>query len=129
MPEIKLHKIYLAPQPGRGMNNFYMFVGCIVPIASDLLKKRFPGSAEIKTVEASYAADMVCVEFVMASFVLFYTGFPILQGAYVSLMVWTPNMDLLVAMVALGAYLYSWGHYWPALQMVTLTLALRDGPN
>ncbi|ERH00575.1 MAG: ATPase, P-type, transporting, HAD superfamily, subfamily IC [Halonotius sp. J07HN6] len=39
--------------------------------------------------------------------VLGYTGYPILRGAYVSLRAGQPNMDLLVAVAAVGAYLYS----------------------
>ncbi len=41
------------------------------------------------------------------SFILFYTGYPILRGAYVSLRAGSPNMDLLVATAALGSYGYS----------------------
>jgi Cu2+-exporting ATPase len=44
---------------------------------------------------------------VMASVVLFYTGYPILRGAYVSLRARRPNMDLLVALAAVTAYTYS----------------------
>jgi Cu2+-exporting ATPase len=47
--------------------------------------------------------------FVMTSFVLFYTGFPILRGAWVSISVLKPNMDLLIAIAAVSAYLYSFG--------------------
>lgn len=47
--------------------------------------------------------------FVMTSFVLFYTGFPILRGAWVSLSVLKPNMDLLITIAAVSAYLYSVG--------------------
>ena len=43
----------------------------------------------------------------MTSFVLFYTGYPILRGAYVSLRAGRPNMDLLVSVAALAAYAYS----------------------
>ncbi len=43
----------------------------------------------------------------MASVVLFYTGYPILRGAYVSLRARQPNMDLLVAVAAVSAYAYS----------------------
>jgi len=39
--------------------------------------------------------------------VLFYTGWPLLQGAYVSLRAREPNMNLLVSLAALGAYAYS----------------------
>lgn len=47
--------------------------------------------------------------FVMTSLVLFYTGFPILRGAWVSCSVMKPNMDLLISIAALSAYLYSTG--------------------
>ncbi|HKK44823.1 MAG TPA: cation-translocating P-type ATPase [Balneolaceae bacterium] len=45
--------------------------------------------------------------FAMSSIVLFFTGFPILRGAWVSLSVMKPNMDLLIALAALSAYLFS----------------------
>ena len=44
---------------------------------------------------------------VFASIVLFYTGFPILRGAYVSLRARQPNMDLLVSLAAVSSYSYS----------------------
>ncbi|WP_435067332.1 heavy metal translocating P-type ATPase [Haloplanus sp. C73] len=44
---------------------------------------------------------------VMTSVVLGYTGYPILRGAYVSLRASQPNMDLLVALAAGTAYVYS----------------------
>lgn len=43
----------------------------------------------------------------MTSVVLFYTGYPVLRGAYVSLRVGAPNMDLLVSLAAVAAYAYS----------------------
>lgn len=43
----------------------------------------------------------------LTSLVLFYTGSPILRGAYVSLRARQPNMDLLVSIAAVAAYLYS----------------------
>uniref|UniRef100_UPI0012E0343C heavy metal translocating P-type ATPase n=1 Tax=Halobellus rufus TaxID=1448860 RepID=UPI0012E0343C len=46
---------------------------------------------------------------VMSSIVLFYTGYPILRGAYVSLRAGQPNMDLLVALAAVAAYVFSVG--------------------
>lgn len=49
--------------------------------------------------------------FVMTSFVLFYTGMPILRGAWVSVSVLKPNMDLLITIAALSAYLYSFGAF------------------
>ena len=45
--------------------------------------------------------------FLMTSITLFFTGFPILRGAWVSLSVLRPNMDLLVAIAAVSAYLFS----------------------
>lgn len=47
--------------------------------------------------------------FVMTTFVLGYTGFPILRGAWVSFSVLKPNMDLLISIAAVSAYLYSVG--------------------
>jgi Cu2+-exporting ATPase len=44
---------------------------------------------------------------VMTTVVLLYTGGPMLRGAYVSLRAGLPNMDLLVALAATTAYLYS----------------------
>ncbi|HKJ58761.1 MAG TPA: cation-translocating P-type ATPase, partial [Halobacteriales archaeon] len=44
---------------------------------------------------------------VMATVVLGYTGYPQLRGAYVSLRAGYPNMDLLVALAATSAYVYS----------------------
>ena len=41
------------------------------------------------------------------SIVLFYTGYPILRGAYVSLRAGQPNMDLLVSLAATSSYAYS----------------------
>ncbi len=43
----------------------------------------------------------------LTSLVLFYTGYPILRGAYVSLRARQPNMDLLIAIAAIGSYAYS----------------------
>ncbi|WP_103019725.1 heavy metal translocating P-type ATPase [Salinibacter altiplanensis] len=43
------------------------------------------------------------------TFVLFVTGWPTLRGAAVSLRVLQPNMDLLVGLAAVSAYLYSTG--------------------
>jgi Cu2+-exporting ATPase len=44
---------------------------------------------------------------VFASIVLFYTGYPILRGAWVSVRTRQPNMDLLIAVAALSAHGYS----------------------
>ncbi len=41
------------------------------------------------------------------SIVLFYTGYPVLRGAWVSVRTRHPNMDLLVSIAALSAYGYS----------------------
>ncbi|MFB6354781.1 MAG: heavy metal translocating P-type ATPase [Halobacteriales archaeon] len=43
----------------------------------------------------------------LATVVLGVTGYPILRGAFVSLRAGRPNMDLLVALAAVNAYLYS----------------------
>jgi len=46
---------------------------------------------------------------VVTAIVLLYTGRPMLRGAYVSLRTGRPNVDLLVTIAALAAYLYSTG--------------------
>ncbi|WP_144799443.1 heavy metal translocating P-type ATPase [Halorubrum depositum] len=43
----------------------------------------------------------------LTTVVLFFTGKPILRGAYVSAKTRSPNMDLLVAIAAVSAYVYS----------------------
>lgn len=47
------------------------------------------------------------IYFVMTGVVLFFTGMPILRSAYVGLRTRQPTTDLLVAITALGAYVYS----------------------
>lgn len=47
------------------------------------------------------------VVLVFATLVVFYTGYPFMRGAYVSLRSGRPNMDLLVALAVLAAYSYS----------------------
>lgn len=39
--------------------------------------------------------------------IVFYSGYPFLRGAYVSVRARTPNMDVLVALAVLSAYFYS----------------------
>ncbi|WP_096395747.1 cation-translocating P-type ATPase [Halorubrum trapanicum] len=45
--------------------------------------------------------------FVMTGIILVFTGLPVLRGAYISLKMWRPNTDLLVAITAVSAYAYS----------------------
>ena len=46
---------------------------------------------------------------VVTAIILLYTGQPMLRGAYVSIRTRRPNVDLLVTIAALAAYLYSTG--------------------
>ncbi|WP_418281314.1 heavy metal translocating P-type ATPase [Halorubrum sp. DTA98] len=55
---------------------------------------------------------------VLTTIVLLFTGKPILRGAYVSARTRSPNMDLLVAIAAVSAYLYS-----------TLAVMLLESPS
>lgn len=55
---------------------------------------------------------------VLTTIVLLFTGKPILRGAYVSLRTRSPNMDLLVALAATSAYVYS-----------VLALIVADNPH
>lgn len=45
--------------------------------------------------------------FVLTGIILIFTGLPVLRGAYVSLKMRRPNADLLVAVTAISAYVYS----------------------
>ncbi len=55
---------------------------------------------------------------ILTTIVLLFTGKPILRGAYVSARTRSPNMDLLVAIAAVSAYLYS-----------TLAVILLENPS
>lgn len=66
-----------------------------------------PWMLELVQQQLADAQYFYYVLFLFTSLVLFYTGGPILRGAYVSLEVKSPNMDLLVALAAGSAYLYS----------------------
>jgi Cu2+-exporting ATPase len=64
----------------------------------------------ILTADMTTAANVyfpMAVIAVLATGVVFYTGWPILRGAYVSLTTGRPNMDLLLAVAVLGSYSYS----------------------
>ncbi|OIB57390.1 heavy metal translocating P-type ATPase [Natrialba sp. SSL1] len=45
--------------------------------------------------------------FILTGVILFFTGLPVLRGAYISLKMRRPNTDLLVAITAISAYVYS----------------------
>ncbi|MFB6097412.1 MAG: heavy metal translocating P-type ATPase [Haloferacaceae archaeon] len=65
------------------------------------------GSEPLLDVGGSAGAYLLWNVWAMSSVVLGYTGFPLLRGAYVSLRAGYPNMDLLAALAAGAAYLYS----------------------
>ncbi|WP_455448047.1 heavy metal translocating P-type ATPase [Natrinema thermotolerans] len=56
---------------------------------------------------SSVATPFYVVIAALTTIILGVTGKPILQGAYVSVKTRSPNMDLLVAIAAVSAYLYS----------------------
>ncbi|MDG5775918.1 cation-translocating P-type ATPase [Haloarculaceae archaeon H-GB1-1] len=70
----------------------------------------------------------------MATIVLGVTGYPVLRGAYVSLRAGEPNMDLLVALAASTAYVYSTvaallGHvevYFDVAVVIVLAVAIGN---
>ncbi|WP_049927229.1 heavy metal translocating P-type ATPase [Halopiger goleimassiliensis] len=61
--------------------------------------------------EATLASDLATPFYLMiaalTTIILAFTGKPILQGAYVALRTRSPNMDLLIAVAAVGPWLYS----------------------
>ncbi|ELY93708.1 heavy metal translocating P-type ATPase [Natrialba taiwanensis] len=60
-----------------------------------------------ETLASSLATPFYIIIFALTTIILRVTGKPILQGAYVAVRTRTPNMDLLVAIAAVSAYLYS----------------------
>jgi Cu2+-exporting ATPase len=67
----------------------------------------FGGDALLVDLSGQAGGYLFANVWVMATIVLGYTGYPLLRGAVVSLRVGHPNMDLLVAIAATTAYLYS----------------------
>ncbi|MFB6159870.1 MAG: heavy metal translocating P-type ATPase [Haloferacaceae archaeon] len=66
-----------------------------------------PAEALLLDVTGPAGRYLLANVWLFATVVLGYTGFPILRGAYVSLRAGEPNMDLLVALAATTAYVYS----------------------
>jgi len=64
------------------------------------------GLVDLSSTGGTYALTNI---WAFTTFVLFVTGWPTLRGAAVSLRVLQPNMDLLVGLAAVSAYLYSTG--------------------
>ncbi|SEO99635.1 Cu2+-exporting ATPase [Halogranum amylolyticum] len=62
-----------------------------------------------------YGSNIVSMVFgplaVWSTLIVLGLGYPIFRGAYVSLRVGQPNMDVLIAIAVLAAYLYSLGSY------------------
>jgi Cu2+-exporting ATPase len=67
----------------------------------------FPPEALLLDVTSLEGRYLLWNVWLMTTIVLGYTGAPILRGAYVSLRASRPNMDLLVALAATTAYVYS----------------------
>ncbi len=91
-----------------GMMVMYLYVTIIYPtyfggLFYDEATAAFIGEA-VASPTANYFFLVVAVP---TTLVLLITGGPILKGAYVSLRTRSPSMDLLVAIAALAAYLYS----------------------
>lgn len=92
-----------------GMMVMLNYIALIYPSYFDSGLYYPPGTAAritemLATTSASY---IFIVTGVLTSVVLFYTGGPILKGAYVSVKMRAPNMDLLVALAASSAWAYS----------------------
>ena len=66
-----------------------------------------PADALLMDVTGTAGTYLFANVWILATVVVGYTGAPVLRGAYVSLRAGQPNMDLLVALAATTAYLYS----------------------
>lgn len=89
------------------IGGFFGIIGLLLYVL--FLYPTYLGGGGIVPLTESEKLFFVSNIFVMTSFVLGYTGFPILRGAWVSLSVLKPNMDLLITIAAVSAYLYSVG--------------------
>ncbi|WP_436935074.1 heavy metal translocating P-type ATPase [Halovenus marina] len=91
-----------------GMMVMLNYVAIIYPTYFDGLYYPAETAAFLAEMLASAsAAYFYLVVGLLSSIVLFYTGGPILKGAWVSLRTREPNMDLLVALAATAAWAYS----------------------
>jgi len=89
------------------IGGFFGIIGLLLYVL--FLYPIYLGGSGMVPLTASEKLFFVANIFVMTTFVLLYTGFPILRGAWVSLSVLKPNMDLLISIAAVSAYLYSVG--------------------
>lgn len=89
------------------IGGFFGIMGLLLYVL--FLYPTYLGSMGIVPLTETEKLFFVANIFVMTTFVLGYTGFPILRGAWVSISVLKPNMDLLISIAAISAYLYSVG--------------------
>ncbi|WP_267162327.1 heavy metal translocating P-type ATPase [Halovenus salina] len=92
-----------------GMAVMMMYLAVVYPTYFEGGLYYPPGQAEmLEEMLASTSASYFFVAMgVLTSIILFFTGGPILKGAYVSVEMRQPNMDLLVALAAGAAWAYS----------------------
>ncbi|MFC7074043.1 heavy metal translocating P-type ATPase [Halovenus rubra] len=92
-----------------GMMVMMQYLAVVYPTYFDNGLYYPPGQAEMlqEMLAATTASYFFIVMGILTSIVFFYTGGPILKGAYVSLKMRQPNMDLLVALAAGAAWVYS----------------------
>ncbi|MEF8780186.1 MAG: heavy metal translocating P-type ATPase [Haloferacaceae archaeon] len=91
-----------------GMMVMFQYVVLIYPTYFDGLFYDDRTSAFLaESMAATGGRYLFVVIAVLATIVLFVSGKPLLRGAYVSVRTRSPNMDLLVSIAAVSAYLYS----------------------
>jgi Cu2+-exporting ATPase len=92
-----------------GMMVMMQYVALVYPTYFDSGLYYPPQQAEMiaEMLGATSASYFYIVMGILTSVVLFYTGGPILKGAFVSVRMRQPNMDLLVGLAASAAWAYS----------------------
>ncbi|AGB17697.1 heavy metal translocating P-type ATPase [Halovivax ruber XH-70] len=90
-----------------GMVVMMQYLLLVYPLHVNLFYPERTHEFLVEMVTSSASVPFFIVLFALTSIVLFVTGGPILRGAYVSLKTRNPNMDLLVALAATAAYVYS----------------------
>ncbi|MFC3959748.1 heavy metal translocating P-type ATPase [Halovivax cerinus] len=112
-----------------GMVVMMQYLLLVYPLHVNLFYPERTHAFLVEMVTSSASVPFFLVLFALTSVVLFVTGGPILRGAYVSLRTRNPNMDLLVALAATAAYVYStlavvFGHPSEIYYDVTVAIVL-----
>ncbi len=87
------------------LGGFFSLIGLFLYVI--FLYPLYGGWGGVIDIDSSESFFVISNIGVMTTFVVFYTSYPILRGAYVSIRIMRPDMNLLITISALSAYIYS----------------------